>query len=207
MKIFRNGLATGLLLQLAIGPVFFFIISITMYRTLLDGLAATVAVTLVDYLYITLAILGIGAVLERNRVKRIFGGLSSIVLVIFGFLMIKNVLSQTASTADISAASDILASFTSTFFLTISSPMTIVFWTSIFAAKAVECNYTRRELVMFGFSTGLATLLFMGTSVLLFSLIRDTVPPIVIRSLNALVGCLLIGYGGLRFARVVQNTK
>ena len=60
MKEFKNGLLTGLTLQLAIGPVFLFIANLTLQKSTLDGLAGVVAVTIVDYLYITLSILGIG---------------------------------------------------------------------------------------------------------------------------------------------------
>ena len=84
MKIFINGLTTGLILQLAIGPVFFFIANVTIQRTIFDGLAGVLAVTFVDYFYITLAILGIGKLLENNKVKRTFGIISSVVLAIFG---------------------------------------------------------------------------------------------------------------------------
>ena len=35
MKIFQNGLLTGLFLQLAIGPVFFFIINLTLQKLFL----------------------------------------------------------------------------------------------------------------------------------------------------------------------------
>ena len=186
MKIFINGLTTGLILQLAIGPVFFFIANVTIQRTIFDGLAGVLAVTFVDYFYITLAILGIGKLLENNKVKRTFGIISSVVLAI-------------------SSSTDLFSSFASVFFLTISSPMTIVFFTSLFTAKAVEYNYAKRELLLFGFGTGMATLLFMGTSVLVFSLIKGNIPVLLIQILNLIVGCLLIGYGVVRFVKVVNN--
>jgi len=206
MKIFKNGLITGLLLQLAIGPVFFFIVNLTLQKTILDGFAAVLAVTIVDYFYITLSILGIGKLLEKKRVKKIFGILSSIVLVIFGIIIIKGVIGGNISTNVDTESKNLLTSFSSVFFLTISSPMTIVFFTSLFAAKAVEYNYTKRELFIFGFATGLATLIFMSSSVLLFSLLRGSVPVPLIRFLNALVGCLLIGYGGIRLRKVLKNS-
>ena len=83
--------------------------------------------------------------------------------------------------------------------------MTIVFWTSVFAAKAIECKYSNRELTIFGFATGLATLIFMGSAVILFTLVKGTIPLLMIQILNMLVGCLLIGYGGIRFARVLKG--
>jgi threonine/homoserine/homoserine lactone efflux protein len=206
MKIVKNGLITGLILQLAIGPVFFFIINLTLQRTILDGLIAVLAVTIVDYFYITLAILGIGKLLERKKVKKIFGIISSIVLIIFGGIIIKDVLSFDISTDVAAISSNLLTSFTSVFFLTISSPMTIVFFTSLFAAKAVEYNYTKQELLIFGLATGSATLIFLGTSVILFSLIGGAIPITVIRILNLTVGILLIGYGTVRLAKVFLRT-
>lgn len=67
ITIFKNGLITGLLLQLAVGPVFFFIINLTIQKTVIDGLAAVMAVTIVDYFYITLSIIGVGTMLEKRR--------------------------------------------------------------------------------------------------------------------------------------------
>ena len=207
MKIIKNGLLTGLLLQLAIGPVFFFILNLTLQRTILDGLIAVLAVTIVDYFYITLAIFGIGYFLEKKRVKKIFGIVSSIVLIIFGIIIIKDVIGSDFSTNLDSNSSNLFTSFISVFFLTISSPMTIVFFTSLFAAKTVEYNYTKRELLIFGLATGSATFLFLGTSVILFSLIGGAIPIIVIRILNILVGILLIGYGTIRLARGLKNSE
>jgi threonine/homoserine/homoserine lactone efflux protein len=207
MKIFKNGLATGLLLQFAIGPVFFFIANLTIQRTFLDGIVAVLAVTIVDYLYISLAILGVGKLLERKKVKKNFGIISSIVLIIFGLIIIKDVISSDISTNANTTSSNLLTSFTSIFFLTLSSPMTIVFFTSLFATKAVELNYTKQELLFFGLSTGSATFIFLGTSVILFSLIGGAIPIMLIRLLNILVGILLIGYGTVRLVKGVQNNE
>ncbi len=205
MKIFKNGLATGLVLQLAIGPVFFFIINLALQRSFFDGLIGTLAVTIVDYFYITLAILGIGKLLENKKIKKVFGIISSIALIIFGIIIIKGIMGNDISTTISTNPTNLLSSFVSVFLLTISSPMTIVFFTSIFTAKALEYNYSKKELLIFGFGTGLATFLFMGTSVILFSLIKGGIPILLIQTLNVAVGCLLIGYGGIRFFKIYRQ--
>lgn len=206
-KIFKNGLATGLFLQLAIGPVFFYIVNLTLQKSFYDGLVAVLAVTIVDYLYITLSIIGIGKLLEKKKTKNVFGIISSIVLIIFGAIIIKGIATNDLSaTVDIKSVS-ILSSFLSVFFLTISSPMTIVFFTSIFTAKAVEHNYTKRDLYIFGFSVGSATFLFMGLSVILFSLLKQSVPIALIQVLNLLVGVVLIGYGIMRLIKILKLKK
>ncbi|NPV56334.1 MAG: LysE family transporter [Anaerolineae bacterium] len=204
MKELLNGLLTGLTLQLAIGPVFFFIINLTLQKTIFDGFACVLAVTLVDYFYITLSILGIGKLLENPKVKKIFGVISSVVLVLFGLSILKGLFESSTSNAVISNTSNILTSFTSVFLITISSPLTIVFFTSLFTAKVVEYNYTKKELTLFGLGTGLATFLFMGTSVILFSLIKETVPLSLMQVLNGIVGVLLVGYG---IQRLYKNLK
>lgn len=207
MKIFRNGLATGLVLQLAVGPVFFFIVNLALQKSFFDGLAGVWAVTIVDYFYITLAIFGIGKLLENKKVKKVFGIISSVVLIIFGIFIIKGIVSSDISTSTITSSTNLLSSFVSVFLLTISSPMTIVFFTSIFTSKALEYNYTKKELLIFGFGTGLATFLFMGTSVILFSLIKEGVPLLLIQILNITVGCSLIGYGGIRLIKILINKE
>ncbi len=206
-KIFKNGLATGLFLQLAIGPVFFYIINLALQRSIYDGLVAVLAVTIVDYLYITLSIVGIGKLLEKKKTKNVFGIISSIVLIIFGAIIIKGIVDNGLTTAVNIESASLLSSFLSVFILTISSPMTIVFFTSIFTAKAVEFNYTKKELYIFGFSVGSATFLFMGLSVILFSLLKQSVPIALIQSLNLLVGVVLIGYGVIRIIKILKPKK
>lgn len=203
MNVFKNGLLTGLILQLAIGPVFFFIVNLALQRTMADGFAGVVAVTLVDYFYITLALMGVGKVLEKKKIKKIFGIISSSVLIMLGILTINSALSSNTITTTLVSSSDLISSFTSTFLLTISSPMGIIFWTSIFTSKAMEFNYSKRELFIFGLSTGLATLLFMGSAVILFSYVKESIPLLLIKLLNIFVGCVLIGYGGTRLLKAV----
>jgi GrpB-like predicted nucleotidyltransferase (UPF0157 family)/threonine/homoserine/homoserine lactone efflux protein len=205
MKIFKNGLLTGLALQLAIGPVLFYIINLTLQKTTLDGLVAVIGVTLADYVYITLAILGIGELLKKEKIKKIFGIISSIVLILFGVFIIKNILDvNISSSVDVNSIS-LFSSFISTFILTISSPLTIVLFTSLFASKVIEYNYTKRELFIFGISTGLATFIFMGCSVILFSLVKGSIPIILIQIMNLVVGVLLIGYGILRLIKILSE--
>ena len=137
MKIFKNGLLTGLVLQLAIGPVFFYIINLTLQENTLNGLTATLGAMLADYVYIVLAIFGIGKLLEKEKVKKVFGIISSIVLIIFGIFVIKNILMINTSTNIDTNSVSLFSSFIYTFFLTLSSPLTIFLWTSLFTAKAI----------------------------------------------------------------------
>ena len=202
-SVFLNGIFIGLLLQIAVGPVFFYILNLSIQRTSFDGFCAVIAVTLADYIYIVLAIIGVGKLLEKARIKIVLGLLSAFVLIVFGIVMIVSAnKSITVNTANSVSVSNYLSSFLSSFFLTISSPLTIVFWTGLFATKAIEKSYSRNQLIVFGLSAGLATLLFLGMSVIIFSLIKTSISFNVVNSLNIIVGIILITYAAIRFLKI-----
>ncbi len=206
IKILAHGLATGLILQIAIGPVFFFIANLALQKTLYAGLVAVAAVTIVDYLYILLAILGVGKLLEREKTKKILGLISSAVLVFFGLLIIMNLLGNSSIMGESQHdPGTLMATFFAAFALTISSPLTIVFWTGLFSVKAIEKNYSRSELLIFGLAAGLATVLFLSTTVIILTVLKASIPPALVKSLNIAVGLLLVVYGGLRFIDVYRK--
>ena len=208
VAVMFNGFLTGLILQIAIGPVFFFILNLSLQKTLLDGWFAVIAVTLADYIFITLAVLGVGKLLEEPKIKLTSGIISSLVLVLFGIIMILSI----NQNSDISIANHIIesnyiSSFISAFLLTMSSPLTIVFWTSLFATKAIEKGYAKKQLKFFGMSAGLATLVFLGSSVSLLSIVRTSIPFALLKILNTAVGLLLIIYGVIRLCKIVIDTN
>ena len=204
--IMLDGLLTGLTLQLAIGPVFFFILNLSLQRTVLDGFAAVIAVTLVDYIFIALAVMGVGRVLENPETKRIFGILGSIVLFMFGVVMIISAGGNDLNaSSNITSGSNYLSSFIAAFTLTISSPLTILFWTGLFASRGVEKGYRKKEMIFFGLGAGLATLLFLGASVSLLSIIKGLIPLWLPRVLNICVGLVLMSYGTIRILQTARD--
>jgi len=197
-----DGFLTGLILQIAIGPVFLYILNISLQRSIVDGLFAVIAVTIVDYIFIALAVLGLGKLLERPKIKLGLGVVSSVVLILFGIIMILSISqSNQVSSPGSPIESNYISSFVSVFLLTISSPLTIVFWTSLFATKAIERGYAQKQLIFFGAAAGLATLLFLGSSVTLLSILRTSIPLALLRILNTGVGLVLIIYGVARLCK------
>jgi threonine/homoserine/homoserine lactone efflux protein len=191
-----DGLRTGMMLQLAIGPIFFYLVSIGMESTLMNSLLAVLAVTIADCLYIGLSLIGIGRLLQKEQVKRRFGTFSSVVLMLFGIVIFSRAWAQVGAFGRSSTlAWTPLSSFASTFILTISSPLTIVFWSSIFSAKAIENDYRKQELTSFAIGAGTATPLFLGIAVSLVFLLQTAIPDWLVQLMNGLVGLVLIYYG------------
>jgi threonine/homoserine/homoserine lactone efflux protein len=201
-----HGLSTGFLIQFAIGPVFFFIVNVSLQRTLSDGIVAAAAVTVVDYLYISLAILGIGKLLVKDKNKLLMGIFGSTVLTLFGVIMIASAFAKCGlQSSNVTAASSRLNSFLSAFLLTISNPMTILFWTGVFSSTAAEKGYQRGELWIFGIFAGLSTLVFLSAIAVVFSSMRTAVPNGIIFLSNCIVGSILAAYGVIRFAKLIRR--
>ncbi len=201
-----NGMLTGLFLQLALGPVFFYIFGITVDSSYINSLSAILAVTIVDYIYIVLSLIGIGKLLQNDRIKKIFGIISSTILFLFGLMMLYKGLAFVNDAGHVgSVAWTPVSSFTSCFVLTASSPLTIVFWSSVFSAKAIEKNYKKKELVIFGIGTGLSTFLFLSLSMMILSLFKSSIPDLIVQILNCSVGFVLICYGITRTIKTLRN--
>ncbi|MCP4670105.1 MAG: LysE family transporter [Desulfobacula sp.] len=206
MKVLLNGMLTGMFLQLALGPVFFYILSITIESNYINSLSAVAAVTIVDYIYIILSLIGIGRLLQKDKMKTVFGTVSSVILILFGLIILYKGLFFINDTAKIgSIAWTPLKSFTTCFILTVSSPLTIVFWSSVFSAKAVENNYQKKELVIFGIGTGLSTFLFLSLTMMILSLVKSNVPATLVLFLNCAVGVVLISYGLTRVVKIYKE--
>jgi threonine/homoserine/homoserine lactone efflux protein len=205
-SIFVKGLLTGLILQLAIGPVFIYILNIAFQGGIIHGLFAVIGVTIADYLYIIMAIIGIGKIIENNKYKYPLSVISSLVLAVFGILLIRKgitFINLDHKTGIIETS--YIKSFASAFILTIASPLTIVFWASIFTSKTQEYSLKKNELFVFGLSAGLSTFLFLGLSVSVFSIFNYLIPSLVFQILNIIVGFILIYYGTTRVYKTFKN--
>ena len=204
-SVLLKGFITGLILQVAIGPVFIFTLNIALQHGLMNGLSAVLGVTAVDYLYIISAIIGVGKILEIEKIKRIFSIVSSIVLIIFGAVLLKSGIQFSLSGSFLIKETSLIKSFMSTFILTISSPLTIVFWAGIFTNKTIEYSLNKRELMVFGLSAGAAALVFLGISVSVLSCFNTRIPGIVFQILNIFVGSILAGYGIIRIIKELKQ--
>ena len=136
MKVIFNGFKFGLLLQIAVGPVCFFILQLATVNGFLVAFTGVIAVFLLDALFVLGAIKGIAALLESKKMQAFLKYFGFIVLTIFGLNMI---LSQfnisflpVLNTQNISGSHN---AFIKTAIITISNPLTIIFWAGVFSAK------------------------------------------------------------------------
>lgn len=190
--IFR-GFKFGMILQLAIGPVCIFIFQMASLRGFYIAASGVIGVLIIDGLYILAAILGIASIIERKNTKMFLKVFGAIVLFIFGISTILSVFNIVVlPSLSLQNTTNLNNVFFRTIILTISNPLTIIFWAGVFSTKLTEENMVKKDIYTFGLGALLSTASFLTLVALAGSLTRTFFPPYIIQLLNVLVGILLM---------------
>ncbi len=196
-KYIWRGFRFGTLLQIAIGSVCLFVFQTAASSGFFAGIAAVLAVTLADSLCVAAALLGAGTIIEKNRQARsIFRYFGAAVIILFGISFILgafgvNILPGIGGMTETSSES----AFINAFLLTISSPLTIVFWGGIFSAKVASGEMDRSEVSYFAVGAILTTPVFMSLTAGAGVLTGSFLPGSLIAALNVAVGAVLVFFG------------
>ena len=196
-----QGLKFGLLLQIAVGPVCLMVFNTASSQGWLVGIIMALAVTIVDAMYIALAAFGISNILNRESIKSNVKILGCVILVLFGS---SNILSSfhisILPSISLFSAHSAPGAFMQGLLLTLSNPLTIVFWGGVFSAQLVEKNLDNKELFSFAIGCILATISFLSCIAILGSLVHEFISATFIKILNITIGFLLI-YFGIRLVK------
>lgn len=191
-----KGFCFGLLLQAAIGPVCLFVLNSAIAQGFFTAFAAISAVVLADALMITISLLGASLLFRKRRFAWFSQILGGFVLIIFGLDMVLNVFGvKVVPGFTLFQVNTAMSLFLQTLLLTLSNPLTILFWGGVLASKVAENEWTRAELVSFAFGCVLATGVFMTLIAALGGFVVVLLPPIILQGLNIAVGAVICGYG------------
>ncbi|NMC12132.1 MAG: LysE family transporter [Chloroflexi bacterium] len=196
-----KGFQFGMLLQFAIGPVCIFIFQAASSRGFLITESGVFGVALIDALYILASIIGIGGLIEKNDTVKIglkvFG---AFVLILFGLSNILNIIGiNFLPSLHLQSVHNTTGMFSRAALLTLSNPLTIVFWAGAFSSKIAQESYRQKDLFLFGFGAVMATLFFLSLVSFAGSITKIFLPLQFIEFLNGVVGIALI-YFGIRTA-------
>ena len=158
------------------------------------ALSLVLAIAIVDAFYITLAGLGVSKLLEKEKVKKIFKIIGSAVLIIFGINIILNVFNiNIIPGLDLKPTSSNI--FIQGLVLTLSNPITIVFWGSVLTTKIIDDKLSKKGLIFFSIGLVSATLLFLTTVAILGTILSGFIPTKISDILNIIVGILIVFFG------------
>jgi threonine/homoserine/homoserine lactone efflux protein len=196
MKLLWRGLRFGMLLQLAVGPICLLVLSTAGTQGFAPAMELVAAVTLADAFYVFLSSLGVAAAMDRPKVKATVKVVGGLVLILFGLDMGLGALGiPLLPGVSLFKADGGGNRFLQGLILTLSNPLTILFWGGMLTAKVTENRWNRAQLAVFAAGCVLSTAVFLTAVSALGSCFTGRVPETAIQILNAGVGAALIFFG------------
>lgn len=188
-----KGFRFGLFLQIAVGPVCIFIFQTAATSGFFIAEIGVLGVTIVDIFYILAAIFGIGTLLNKyKQLKSIIHYFGAAVLIIFG---ISNIIGFFYSSPIVSMDQSAGNTLWKALLLTLSNPLTILFWAGVFSTKIGEENIKQKDLYSFGFGAVLSAFIFLTIISMVGTYLTILLEPKMIMGLNLLVGIVLLLFG------------
>jgi threonine/homoserine/homoserine lactone efflux protein len=196
MDIFLRGLLIGFSIAAPVGPIGVLCIRRTLTDGRLAGFLSGMGAASADMFYGAVAAFGLTAVQElligQSDWLQIVGGIFLL------YLGVKTFLTKPSEKAAVSARGGLFGAYLTTFFLTITNPITILSFIAIFAGLRLgetSGNYISATLMVLGVFLGSsAWWLTLSTGV---SLLRDKFTPIWLTWVNQLAGAIIFVFGSL----------
>lgn len=197
--MFWSGFQFGMLLQLSIGPVCLFLLQCAAALGFWKALPEVCGVVLADGCYILAAVYGVGALLKRRGALRsALGRAGGLTLCGFGVLALWQAWRGAPLSTGFALQQGV---FWQAALLTLSNPLTILFWTGVFAARIGEAKEGRAGVVAFSCGALCAALCFLTAVAWLGGWLRGFLSPQLLRGLNGAVGCAFLYFGWKFFLR------
>ncbi|NBA89212.1 LysE family transporter [Emticicia sp. CRIBPO] len=187
------GLATGTVLSLMLGTVFFALIQNSVDNGYKSGLFIASGVVLSDCLFITAAILGTSALPDIPRLPFYSSLLGGILLIFLGVISI--VQKDPKIVYPKTRLGNITYYFTTGFLLNILNPVNFFFWVAIATQIKSEKMFTFSQQVIF--FTGCLAAIFLSEVGISFSAykLKSWFTPKVLQMINRVTGVIFAGFG------------
>ena len=194
MELFVRGILIGFSIAAPVGPIGVLCIRRTLAEGRLVGLLTGLGAASADAVYAALAAYGLTVVtaflIGQQTWIRLIGGLFLV------YLVIRTFLASPAEEISRPESSNLIRAYTSTFFLTITNPITILSFAAIFAGLGLgsnENNFTDATLTVIGVFLGsTAWWLLLSGGVSLF---RERVTLKAMRWVNRISGLIIFSFG------------
>ena len=194
MDIFLRGLLIGFSIAAPVGPIGVLCIRRTLAEGRLAGFLSGMGAASADMFYGAVAAFGLTAVqdilLGQSNWLRLVGGIFLL------YLGVKTFLSKPAEQAARSSRGGLFGAYLSTFFLTITNPITILSFIAIFAGLRLgetNGNYTTASTMVLGVFLGSATWWFTLSFVV--GLLRDRFNASWKIWINRIAGVIISSFG------------
>jgi len=198
MDIIIKGLISGIILSFLIGPVFFTILQTSIERGFKSGVLVAVGVSLSDACYIALAYLGLSHLMDNPDFKIYLAYAGGLILLLFGsyYLFIKSRKLLYFDYEQVKPKNP-ARYIAKGFIINGLSPMVFLFWVGTVSFATTELGYGSHAQATLYFASIVMTV--FCTDILKAKLadkLRLIITPKFIRTLNIVLGIVLVIFGG-----------
>lgn len=196
MEVILNGILSGLILALLIGPVFFTIIQTSIERGFASGAFVAVGVSVSDAMYISLAYLGIYRLFDDGLAREYLGYFGGAVLLLFAayYLFVKS--RKLLKGPPAPASNDPWRLVGKGFVINGLSPMVLIFWLGTVGVATSKLGYTEPSEAGPYFVAIVVTV--FGTDLIKAKLadkLREMLTHRFVRMLNLALGLVMLIFG------------
>lgn len=189
-----RGLIIGVSIAAPVGPIGILCIRRTLTKDHLTGFISGLGAATADAIYGCIAGFGLtlisNALIEHKFWIRLIGG------IFLCYLGIRTFFSKTAKDAKVSDRRSLIGSYASTFFLTLTNPMTIISFTAIFAGLGIGStggDYISSSFIVVGVFAG-SSLWWLTLSTIV-SVFRKDLSEKSLLWINRVAGIIIFGFG------------
>jgi len=194
LSVFFRGLLIGFSIAAPVGPIGVLCIRRTLTEGRLAGFLSGMGAASADMFYGAIAAFGLTAVqnllIDQSNWLRIVGGIFLL------YLGVKTFLSKPSENEAVSRRGGLLDAYLTTFFLTITNPITILSFIAIFAGLRLgemDGNYLSAGVMVMGVFLGSAAWwLALSTGV---SFLREKFTPALLTWVNRVAGVIIFVFG------------
>jgi threonine/homoserine/homoserine lactone efflux protein len=187
---YLEGLLFGLVLQLSVGPVFIGVLNQAISRGFKEAFKMVLGVALVDSAYISASVLGVSQLLNILFLRKVLLIAGALVLIYIGFTHLTRF-----GAAGSTISPRVKNSLSYGIKLTLTNPLTIIFWTSTLGSLAAANQLAAGALFLFAAGCVTATMLFLGSLSLAGNFASRLMQPKAVIALDRVVGLFLICFG------------
>lgn len=195
IQILLEGIVIGFSIAMPVGPIGFLTIQRTLSQGLLIGLITGLGAATADAIFGSIAAFGLTIIsdflLKQQLWLRLIGG---ILLLLLGLKIILQ--KEVENNNGKIKKTNFFRSYTSSFFLTLTNPLTLLIFLGIFSR--IHLNI---DSISFKISTYLITGVFAGSALWFFTLslivssLRKRFLPIHLLWINRISGAIILGFG------------
>ncbi len=188
-----RGLILGFSIAAPVGPIGVLCIRRTLANGRASGLVSGLGAASADAVYGSVAAFGLTVIssflVERQTALRLVGGLFLL------YLGVRTLLARPASETSIVASTSLGGDYATTFFLTLTNPMTIISFAAVFAGLGLTASAGYGSALLLVLGVFLGSALWWLLLVTVVSLVRHRLTPASLRWVNIASGVIITAFG------------